>query len=68
MSRKKRIEIYNGPDEEGRYSYAMFWVADYHPGHPDGEHRVAERGQVFFSKLPKEEDREAYKARRGRTR
>lgn len=43
-----RIEVYAGPDTHGRYHYALFWLADYHPGHPDGEYRTAERGQHFF--------------------
>ena len=47
-----RIEIISGPDDLGRYVHFRFWMADYHPGHPDGEHRLAERGQVFRSRLP----------------
>jgi hypothetical protein len=47
-----RGEIYEGPDDKGRYRYGLFWIADYHPGHPLGEHRVAERGQIRFGKLP----------------
>jgi hypothetical protein len=47
-----RCEIYSGPDSAGRYHYALFWMADYHPGHPDGEYRTAERGQHFFGKPP----------------
>jgi len=43
----KRIEVYEGPDRWGHYHYAIFWWADYHPGHPEGEHRLAERGQHF---------------------
>lgn len=48
MKAKSRIEVYEGPDSLGRYHYALFWIADYHPGHPNGEHRLAERGQHFF--------------------
>lgn len=44
----RRIEIHEGPDERGRYMYSLFWYADYHPGHPIGENRWGERGQVFF--------------------
>lgn len=47
-----RLEIYSGPDERGRYHYALFWMADYHPGHPEGEHRTAERGQHFYGVPP----------------
>jgi hypothetical protein len=47
MTTDRRIEIYEGPDKQGRYHYALFWWADYHPGHPQGEHRYAERGQHF---------------------
>jgi len=44
-----RIEIYEGPDKHGYYHIAMFWMADYHPGHPLGEYRHAERGQHFHT-------------------
>ena len=47
-----RLELYSGPDERGRYHFALFWMADYHPGHPDGEYRLAERGQHFFGTPP----------------
>lgn len=43
-----RAEVYRGPDSLGRYSYAVAWMADYHPGHPKGENRRAERWQHFF--------------------
>lgn len=52
-----RGEIYAGPDERRRYHYALFWCADYHPGHPDGEYRHAERGQHFFSEITPTRDR-----------
>jgi len=48
-----RGEILKGPDSLGHYHYALFWIADYHPGHPDGEHRRAERVQHFFGTLEK---------------
>ena len=47
-----RIEIHSGPDRQGRYFHTRFWMADYHPGHPDGEYRRAERAQVFNAPLP----------------
>jgi hypothetical protein len=40
-----RMEIYSGPDRDGKCHFALFWMADYHPGHPQGEHRIAERSQ-----------------------
>jgi hypothetical protein len=46
-----RIELFKGPDSQGRYGYFVFWWADYHPGHPDGEHARRERGQVYFGTL-----------------
>lgn len=46
-----RIEVYEGPNREGNYHFALFWMADYHPGHPDGEYRTAERGQHFLAPL-----------------
>lgn len=48
----RRLELYDGPDRHGRYHYALFWLADYHPGHPAGEDRIAERGQHFFGVPP----------------
>lgn len=44
-----RGEIHSGPDEFGRYQYTIYWMACYHPGHPDGEHRLAERGQEYLA-------------------
>lgn len=39
----------NGPDRWGRYSYIIYWIADYTPGHPDGEYASRVKGQVFFA-------------------
>ena len=50
-----RIKIISGPDRLGRYMWFAYWMSDYHPGHPDGEHRWAERGQVS-SGIPSERD------------
>ena len=45
-----RIEYHDtGSDDYGRRRFTVFWMADYHPGHPDGEYRTAERGQGFFA-------------------
>ena len=52
QSKKIRCEVYEGPDAQGRYSYALFWMTNYHPGQPDGEHGWKERGQHFYGKLP----------------
>lgn len=51
-SRAEHVEIHSGPDDRGRYSYTLYWMADYHPGHPDGEYGWRERGQCFFGPLP----------------
>ena len=53
FERTRRIEIRSGPDSLGRYSYTLFWMADYHPGHPEGEYARRERAQGFFATLPK---------------
>jgi len=45
---RMRGELESGPDDRGRYHYTLSWWADYHPGHPDGENRMAERSQHFF--------------------
>ena len=51
MNTTRRIEYYSKPNPKdgNRCHFALFWMADYHPGHPDGEHRVAERGQHFYA-------------------
>ncbi len=49
-----RGEIYKGPDNQGRYHFALFWWADYHPGDPQGEYGRRERGQHFRGPLPKD--------------
>lgn len=48
-----RCEILDGPDREDKYTYFLFWMADYQPGHPQGEYRRVERGQIFHAPLPK---------------
>ena len=45
----KRIEYDSGSDKEGKCSFTLFWMADYHPGHPTREHGWAERGQCFHA-------------------
>lgn len=45
-----RIEIYAGPDRDGFYSIAKFWMTDYSPGHPLGENVTREHGQHFLVK------------------
>lgn len=44
-----RIEYYSQSDDRGRCSFALLWMADYHPGDDAGEHRLTERGQHFFA-------------------
>lgn len=45
----RRAEITEGPDSDGKYLFWIFWMDNYHPGHPKGEYRLAERGQLFKS-------------------
>jgi len=47
-----RVVVHRGPDALRRYEHTRYWWSDYHPGDPRGEHRTAERGQVFFCELP----------------
>jgi hypothetical protein len=49
MSADTRIEYHSKSDEQGRCSFTLLWMADYHPGHPLGEYRRAERGQCYFA-------------------
>lgn len=46
---KTRIEYHSTTDTQGRCHFSLHWMAAYHPGHPDGEYRTAERGQHFFA-------------------
>ncbi len=55
-----RGEIHSSPNKEGKYSHTRFWMADYHPGHPEGEDRWAERGQCFLAELPPHESVEVW--------
>lgn len=52
-ARITRVEVYSKPDERGRVHHARFWMTDYVPGHPDGENKLREVGQHFFSELPR---------------
>lgn len=54
-----RVEVHRGPDERGRYGYTLFWMTNYHPGHPDGEYGWRERGQVFFC-VPKDSHKKLF--------
>jgi len=49
MKSKQRIEYQSATDKLGRCKFTLFWMANYHPGDPAGEHRLAERAQVFFA-------------------
>ena len=49
MSIETRIEYHTPSDEQGRCRFTLYWMADYHPGHPLGENRRAECGQVFYA-------------------
>ena len=42
-----RIEYRSASDDLGRCHFGLYWMADYHPGDPAGEHRTAERCQEF---------------------
>jgi hypothetical protein len=53
-----RVEIMSEPDSRGRVHYAAFWIAEYHPGHPEGEHMTRERGQHFFGVPPDRFDKQ----------
>jgi hypothetical protein len=44
---KTRIEFHSNSDKQGRCHFSLHWMADYHPGDPDGEYRWAERAQHF---------------------
>jgi len=44
-----RIEYRGKTDDKGRCSFTLYWMSDFHPGDPKGEHRTAERGQNFFA-------------------
>ena len=57
-----RIEVVSGPDAMGRYGHFRYWLADYHPGHPDGENRRAERGHIFHAALPNPEEMQTQEA------
>ncbi len=46
----RRIEIEDGPDRQGRYSYVLFWTAEYM--YADGVYRMGERAQHYHAKLP----------------
>ena len=50
---KCRIEYSSAVDQFGKRTFTLFWLADYHPGHPKGEHQCAERGQGYYG-IPEE--------------
>lgn len=44
----KEIEYLSESDSWGRCHFVLRWWANYHPGDPRGENRLALRGQHFF--------------------
>lgn len=50
MPKFERMEVYEGPNSEGKSHFALFWWADYHPGAPV-EHERRLRGQHFRAKI-----------------
>lgn len=53
---KGRIDVIDGPDSLGRYTYIVYISCGYFPGHPEGEYHSGERGQVFHTSLPDDLD------------
>jgi hypothetical protein len=47
----RRIEYEPGAksDSQGRCHFTLFWWAQYHPGHPEGEFGQRERAQCYFA-------------------
>jgi len=43
------IDVHGGLDSFGRASFTVYWLTDYHPGHPAGETGIDIRGQVYFA-------------------
>jgi hypothetical protein len=48
----KRHQVFREKDSLGRYGNMQYWLDNYFPGHPDGEHKIRLRAQVFNSALP----------------
>ena len=42
-----RAEYLGLTNKEGKARFFLYWMSDFHIGHPLGEHRKAERGQIF---------------------
>ena len=42
-----RVEYLSLTDKEGKARFFLYWMDNFHIGHPKGEHRYAERGQIF---------------------
>jgi hypothetical protein len=36
------------PDSRGKFIYTKYWLCSYFPGHPEGEHMIRYREQVFL--------------------
>ena len=47
--KKERIEYRSKTDKWGRCSFTLYWMADYTPGHPEGEYVRRERAQCFHA-------------------
>lgn len=42
-----KAEYLSLPDRSGNVRFFLYWMSNFHIGDPKGEHRLAERGQIF---------------------
>jgi len=49
IRKQARIEIRGPIQADGRCHFVLFWMANYHPGDPNGEYGWRERGQHFYA-------------------
>lgn len=44
------VIVPNSRNKFGEYEFTLYWRANYHPGHPEGENRLAVRGQCYLAR------------------
>ena len=50
------IKLNTLPDKNDKFIYTKYWICSYFPGHPDGEHLIRYREQVFTGDELKHKD------------
>lgn len=52
-----KLVVNSEPDKDDKSMLTLYWMDDFHPGNPEGEDGLRERGQVFRINLEEAKER-----------